>query len=374
MFAKDLLLYQFGDAGAIRRVAGSRYLLLVAAVLVVMTSVPRNYDQTYIGEVPWWPVMPLLSSLVTGSFLYWVLQRGFLREAEDPRRFRRVLGLFWMTAPVAWLYGIPVERFLDVRGAAVANLWLLGIVALWRVVQVVLILFFAAFGEGIGRAMAGMRNSPEQNLIVDVLGVVFWTAFFGALVLLIFLLAVWHFRERAELCELPESRKAPWLALLILAAAWLAAAIVPQGELAKEYRYVELLNRKETRDALAYLNTLEPEDWPAAKSFRPDPYEFEVWDLLPPLMAEMTGNEKRWVQEKFLWVFERTFDHRFTQFSEEQFLEMLKAVEKFERGKSWIEGSDELWTKSRAHAMGWTNLVGYLDGHGVKLEPKEGKK
>ena len=102
MFARDLLLYQLGDAGAIRRVAGSRYLLGVAAALVVMTSVPRNYDQTYIGEVPWWPVIPLLFSLVSGSFLFLVLQAAFIRQAEEKfsRKYFLFLGLFWMTAPV----------------------------------------------------------------------------------------------------------------------------------------------------------------------------------------------------------------------------------------------------------------------------------
>lgn len=122
MTAKDLLSYQLGRAEAIRRVAGSKHLLLVGAALVLITSIPRNYDQTYIGEVPWWPIIPLLFSLVSGSFLYWVLERGFLREAEGKDKFRRFLGLFWMTAPIAWFYGIPVERFMDARGATVANL------------------------------------------------------------------------------------------------------------------------------------------------------------------------------------------------------------------------------------------------------------
>ena len=119
MTAKDLLYYQFGNAEAIRRVAGNRYLVAVGAALVLITSVPRNYDQTYIGEVPWWPVIPLLFSFVSGSFLFWVLNRGFIKDAEgEPARSKywMFLGLFWMTAPVAWLYGIPVERFMDGRG------------------------------------------------------------------------------------------------------------------------------------------------------------------------------------------------------------------------------------------------------------------
>ena len=43
------------------------------------------------------------------------------------------MGLFWMTAPIAWLYAIPVERFFGSYSAAVANITLLGVVSLWRV-------------------------------------------------------------------------------------------------------------------------------------------------------------------------------------------------------------------------------------------------
>lgn len=38
-----------------------------------------------------------------------------------------------MTAPMAWLYGIPFERLLGEREAASANVWILSIVSIWRV-------------------------------------------------------------------------------------------------------------------------------------------------------------------------------------------------------------------------------------------------
>ncbi|MBY0231406.1 MAG: hypothetical protein K2W96_19145 [Gemmataceae bacterium] len=43
------------------------------------------------------------------------------------------LGLFWMTAPLAWLYPIPYDRFLSYEAAIDANVATLGLVALWRV-------------------------------------------------------------------------------------------------------------------------------------------------------------------------------------------------------------------------------------------------
>jgi hypothetical protein len=50
-----------------------------------------------------------------------------------PDGYRSFLGLYWLTAPLAWLYAIPVERFLSVGNAVAVNLWLLGIVSFWRV-------------------------------------------------------------------------------------------------------------------------------------------------------------------------------------------------------------------------------------------------
>src|SRR5688572_16489670 len=379
MFARDLLMYQLGDAGAIRRVAGSSYLLGVAAVLVVITSVPRNYDQTYIGEVPWWPVIPLLFSLGSGSFLFLVLQAAFIRQVEERcfRKYFLFLGLFWMTAPVAWLYAIPVERFMDVRGATVANLWLLGIVSVWRValltrvvsvifqvrwwraggwvlfgasVEVMAVLFSPVFGDAIARGMGGMRNSPEQDLLLGVLKRVFETSVIAVPVLLVaMLVASKQFREKAHLIDVPTNRSAPWAMLLIVAAGWVCAAIVPQKELAKEFRYRSLLEKGDYRRALVYLNSLEPEHWPPAKSFRPDPYEGEVRRWLPGLMEVVSGSEKRWVQEKLLWVFERTFEHRWQVFSADEFEKIVKGIEKLDGGKEWIRASGRLWGRQDYH-------------------------
>ena len=52
-----------------------------------------------------------------------------------PRRwsYRNVLVFVTLTAPPAVLYAIPVEQFMPLAAAQVANAWFLGIVATWRV-------------------------------------------------------------------------------------------------------------------------------------------------------------------------------------------------------------------------------------------------
>jgi len=349
-----------------------------------------------------------LFSLVSGTVLFLVLQAAFIRQAEEKffRKYFLFLGLFWMTAPVAWFYGIPVERFLDVRGATVANLWLLGIVSVWRVVlltrvltvifqvrwlraggwvlfgacvEVVVVLLNPVMGDAIARGMGGMRNSPEQDLLLGVMKHVFATCLVAAPVLLLVML-IYEFKwrpEKAKMAKLPRSVSAPRLALGLAGVAWAVAAIIPQKELWNESRYRTYLEEGSFREALAFLNTLEPRDWPPAKSFRPDPYEWEVREWLPGLMRAVAGNEKRWVQEKLLWAFERTFEHRVSLFTEEALVTILRGVEKLDGGKEWIRSSEKLWTREpdwdEKPAEG-TNLVQFLERYGVKANWSEAVK
>src|SRR5690606_29398394 len=126
--------YLLGRGTAIRELAENRATIWVGIILVLLTSIIRNYDQTFILEKPFfWLFGALLFSLVSGTWLYLIVYTGFVRSAaadadgvkpEFWGRWRTFMGLFWMTAPVAWLYAIPVERFFDSLTAAKANLLL----------------------------------------------------------------------------------------------------------------------------------------------------------------------------------------------------------------------------------------------------------
>ena len=103
----------------------------------------REYDGRYlIGE--WWHfVVPLGASLATSFVLYQLVYLTMLRQraaAQYLKTYRTFLGLYWMTAPLAWLYAIPVERFLSPVDAVKANLWFLAIVAAWRVALMIRII------------------------------------------------------------------------------------------------------------------------------------------------------------------------------------------------------------------------------------------
>jgi len=104
---------------------------------VFSAAFAREYDAEYIPHRPWIMLVPLGASLVS-SFLLWCVlwlaaRRANLTAAPFFGGYRVFLGLFWLTAPIAWLYAIPVERFMEPAEAVKANYALLAIVSAWRV-------------------------------------------------------------------------------------------------------------------------------------------------------------------------------------------------------------------------------------------------
>src|SRR5204862_7253608 len=115
----------FGAASAIREVASNRAALWTGIVLVLLTGIARNYDQSYFLKTPMWLIGPLAFSFFSGTFLYGILVRGLARRHfpeghQKGGQWVTFMAAFWMTAPIAWLYAIPVERFLNSYHAAQA--------------------------------------------------------------------------------------------------------------------------------------------------------------------------------------------------------------------------------------------------------------
>src|SRR5436190_2016610 len=83
--------------------------------------VEREYDGEDLRAEPWYLLIPFGASLVTSLLLFnEVWHRGRKHRIEPMpfwRSYRGFLALYWATAPLAWLYAIPVERFLSLMGA-----------------------------------------------------------------------------------------------------------------------------------------------------------------------------------------------------------------------------------------------------------------
>jgi hypothetical protein len=156
MTPRTLLRYLvFLDRQAIQDIAVCRQAVWLGLLFVLSAGFAREYDGEDLLHESRHLLLPLGASLVTSLLLFglvWLVERGWRRgEQSFGQAYRSFLGLYWMTAPLAWLYAVPVERFLSPADAVRANLWLLGIVALWRVVLMVRVVSYVILTSA-GRA------------------------------------------------------------------------------------------------------------------------------------------------------------------------------------------------------------------------------
>src|SRR5262249_10892210 len=154
------------------------------------------------------------------------------------------LTLFWLTAPLAWLYAIPYERFLSPGGATRANLMTLALVAAWRVVlmsRVVSVLtdrvfwlsfcLVMVFADAVALTavyyvpkpvipfMGGVRLTESEAAVASATLWVGCLGFFSApLWVGGALMAFFAVRSKWQVPPLPESASSAW-------GAWILAAI-----------------------------------------------------------------------------------------------------------------------------------------------------
>jgi hypothetical protein len=222
---KTLVQFLFGYREAILRVASCPSALWVGLLFVFAAGVAREYDGEDLLHEPWHLLIPVVASLVTSVILFLLVRFvAWIHGAVQPsilKGYRVFLTLYWMTAPLALLYAIPFERWLTAGNAAQANLWLLAIVAVWRVILMariiavlyttpflsarVIVFFFAdtvlltalSFAPvPVLGFMGGVRLSPAESVIQ---GTSFLATAFGMLawpVLLLALLGVVFYRQQ----------------------------------------------------------------------------------------------------------------------------------------------------------------------------------
>jgi hypothetical protein len=132
--------YLLGDRQSILEIAGCRGALLLGGLFVLSAGFAREYDGEDLLAEPWHVLLPLAASLGTSLLLGGLLYGVAWMRTEHPLGFgtfyRSFLALYWMTAPLAWLYAVPYERFLSPADAVRANQWTLGVVSLWRVLLI----------------------------------------------------------------------------------------------------------------------------------------------------------------------------------------------------------------------------------------------
>jgi hypothetical protein len=297
MSLRTWFLFLLGNRQAILDLASDRGALAVGAVFVLSAGLAREYDGKDLVHEPWHLLIPYAASLGTSFLLFTLLFIvGRTKGWEGPgfwSAYLSFLTLFWMTAPLAWLYGIPYERFLTPLGATQANLVTLGLVAAWRVgliIRVVSVWMGAGLGATISlvllfadlealfalyvtplpviQVMGGVRYSPSEALLlrtavwVGILGIVTLAVWFvGATLTGSRFTRPWH---PPNLTSAPATRLSHGLAYLAGASLAFWAAMLPFTQREQLLRWRVEKDFKEDRipSALAEMSAHAPEDFP----------------------------------------------------------------------------------------------------------------
>ena len=122
----------WGDADAIRQIADNPWSLAIGAILVLSAALARSYRRHDFILKPVVLLIPFAASAAAayGFCVLLVLTTG---RRDFLGSFPVWIAVFWATAPLAWMYGLPVERWTTPLGAIQARLLLLALVSIARV-------------------------------------------------------------------------------------------------------------------------------------------------------------------------------------------------------------------------------------------------
>lgn len=149
-----MLLVLIGDRSAILQVASDRWALAIGALFVLSAGLARNYSRVDLQRKPWYLAVPFGASIATSFGLFtWVYVIASWHNARVDafaENYQSFLGLYWLTAPLAWLYVLPVERWTTRVHAVQVRLGMLGLVATWRVALITRVLYVVLQAGGTG--------------------------------------------------------------------------------------------------------------------------------------------------------------------------------------------------------------------------------
>ncbi len=341
-----LLRFLVGDRDAILRIAGDRNALWIGFVFVLSAGFAREYDGEDLLAEPWHLLIPLGASLVASFLLFLFVQCDY----RDPRisfwaAYASFLGLFWMTAPLAWVYAIPYERFMGYEAAVDANVYTLGLVAAWRVALTVRLLvvctdmrllgaagvvwLFCTLAASVGVVvhlvsdaslldmMGGLRAGDEELNRGQR-----WTLFVSGLVCLAFwptllLASVLAFTGRGTRGWLvrQEPSPCPTLPALLLAAVsllvWVPILPVPQREQQRRRAVETALRARSYSEAAAVLREYPREAFPPhwLPPAPPRPSWEQGSEIVGMLRAFRDGGGAGWAEALYWQRFESWLDH-----------------------------------------------------------------
>lgn len=371
-----LLRFLVGNQQAILDIARSRHTIWLGGILVLSAGFAREYDGEYLLREPWHLFIPHAASFVTSFVLYcMVILVALRRKAALPnfiRGFEIFLGLYWLTAPLAWAYAIPFERWTSPGAATQLNLMLLGGVAFWRVVLIIRVIRVAfgarslvnvtmtvlLFGDWVMltaiefmpipilHMMGGIRLT-ETEAVIHTTSVLLRLA--GVLAFPILLIGyALAFRAKPE-WESPNIRtggkvsSSTWLVAALSVLAWGVVLPLTQSEQELRWQVDRDLENDRIAELLRLMSTYDrsdfPPNWVPAPHVAFAQHSPHIADVVAVVLAEKPAD---WVREIYLNKFQRKFAEVFYIYSEApvqektQYLKVLADLPL----KSWCPDED----------------------------------
>lgn len=367
--------FLIGQRQAILDIAASRHAIWLGLLFVFSAGFAREYDGEDLLHEPWHLFLPLVASLLTSTILFgvlWIVLHGWWTLPNEWRTFQSFVTLYWMTAPLAWIYAIPVERIFSPLGATQANFWFLGIVAVWRVVlmiRVVSVVFqappmrvifpFMLFADGVLLTllsivptpvlaiMGGVRLSECERMIA---GVTFLATALGVLSL-----PLWAIGSLIALCVPRKvervasfnklSEQQIKVSLWGLAAAslliWIPVLPFTQPEQQRRWEAERRMRAGKIAAAIQFMSDYQQDDFPP--HWDPPPQLGERRGLVQPQIQvpmidivetiEQQPDVAPWVRETYVRKFN---DHFETEYVAAYFWDRLSDKD-FDRYLDWLE-------------------------------------
>jgi hypothetical protein len=362
-----ILGFLMGRRQSILDIAASKHAIWLGLLFVLSAGFAREYDGEDLLHEPWHLLIPFAASLATSTLLYgvlWIVLRGWVTFPNEWQTFRAFVSLYWMTAPLAWIYAIPVERFLSPEEATIANFWFLAIVAAWRVVLIIRVvsvilhaaviqavypvLFFAdtvlitlmeITPRPIIELMGGVRLTQHERLIATITGFTMLFATLGWLIFAVGTVIVIFSHQRQERApslvtksQSPVNRSA-WIWGVVSLLIWPFVLPFTQPEQQRRWQVENAMRNGKIAEALAFMAQHEPRDFPPywdpppriAYRFRP---ASELMDVLDEL--SQMDSPPGWMTREY---------HRKFEYHLEDYYEYWESLsdKDFDRVLNWIE-------------------------------------
>ncbi|MGJ8698275.1 MAG: hypothetical protein ACSHYF_18285 [Verrucomicrobiaceae bacterium] len=289
---KTIGKFLLGNRDAIRTISSSHKSLYLSFLFIISAGLARNYDHHILWKEWLWIGGPVLMALFSSCFIFaFIKMFGGLRgENDNCCNFAAFFRCFVMTAPLAWLYGFPIEEFTGPLPATIFNFTILIIVSLWRLILMIRVtsvlfgyhpsrafalvaipasveMFFATLVSSVSIVgiMGGMKLSEADRFLLNATSVVTMSSV--AIFVIGILVGIFgpkgDVKPASEDTPLPRITLPSWIAAGTIIILWIALAIVPQTKLNTRDHFRILINNGQYAEAAAFTRTKTRDDFPA---------------------------------------------------------------------------------------------------------------